>query len=146
MGAPPCSPTGITGKWNATSGASEGVEQWSIDLSAYAGHEIEVSITYATDWVTGDLGVFIDDVIVTVDGAVASETSFEDGLDDWTVIGPPEGSAANPNDWERVGILFEIASVVSTEDTLLFGFGLEGIESSDERNEVMGRSLEFLLP
>ena len=44
--------------------------------------------------------------------------SFEDGLGDWAVIGAPVGSVANPNDWERVGILFEISAVVATQDTL----------------------------
>lgn len=140
-----CSPTGTTGEWNATSGSSVGVEEWLIDLSAYAGSQVEVSISYVTDWATGDLGIFIDDAVVTVDGAATSESSFEDGLDDWSVLGAPEGSAPNFRDWERVGILFEVASIVSTEDTLLFGFGFEGIESGDERNEVMGRSMEFLL-
>ena len=60
-------------------------------------------------------------------------------------LGSPEGSVANPNDWERVGIVFEIASIVGTEDTLLFGFGFEGISTTAERNEVMARSLEHLL-
>jgi hypothetical protein len=140
-----CSPTGTTGEWHAATGGSDGIEQWSIDLSAYAGSVIEVSISYATDWATGDLGVFLDDAVVTVNGAVASETSFETDLGDWAVIGAPEGSAPNANDWERVGVLYEIASIVGTEDTLLFGFGFEGIESAAERNDVMQRSMEHLL-
>jgi hypothetical protein len=140
-----CNPTGTTGAWHATTGGSDGIEEWSIDLSAYAGSQIEVSISYATDWGTGDLGVFLDDVTVTVDGAAVSATSFEDGLGDWTVLGAPEGSVANQNDWQRVGVLFEIASIVATDDTLLFGFGFEGIETADQRNEVMRRSLVHLL-
>ena len=140
-----CSPTGTTGEWHATSGGSSGIESWSIDLSAYAGSQIEVFLSYATDWATGDLGVFLDDVSINVDGSPASATSFEDGLGDWVVLGAPEGSVANANDWERVGVLFEIASIVATEDTLLFGFGFEGIETADQRNEVMRRSLLHLL-
>lgn len=141
-----CEPTGSDGGvWHATTGGSDGVEHWNIDLSAYAGSEVELMITYATDWATGDLGVFIDDAVVTVDGAVTSETSFEDDLGSWTVPGSPPGSAPNADDWERVGIVFQIASIVGTEDTLLFGFGFEGIESQEERNEVMRRSLEHLL-
>jgi hypothetical protein len=140
-----CNPTGTTGAWHATTGGSDGIEEWSIDLSAYAGSQVEVSISYATDWGTGDLGVFLDDVTVSVDGAAVSATSFEDGLGDWTVPGAPEGSVANQNDWQRVGVLFEIASIVATDDTLLFGFGFEGIETADQRNEVMRRSLVHLL-
>ncbi|WES63567.1 M14 family zinc carboxypeptidase [Microbacter sp. GSS18] len=139
-----CNPSGSTGAWNAATGASDGVEEWSIDLSAYAGSEIEVSISYATDWATGDLGVFIDDVVVDIDGSATTE-SFEDGLGAWSVPGAPEGSAGNANDWERVGVLFEVAAIVATDDTLLFGFGFEGISTADERNEVMARSLEHLL-
>jgi bacillopeptidase F (M6 metalloprotease family) len=97
-----CNPTGTTGVWHATTGVSDGIEQWSIDLSAYAGSQVEVLISFATDWGTGDLGVFVDDVITTVDGAVVSVTSFEDGLGDWTIPGAPDGSVANPNDWQRV--------------------------------------------
>jgi hypothetical protein len=140
-----CSPTGTTGDWHAATGSSDGVESWNIDLSAYAGSQIEVAISFATDWATGDLGVFVDDVTVTADGSPLSETSFEDGLDSWSVLGAPPGSAPNPNDWERVGILFEVASIVATDDTLLFGFGFEGIETAEQRNEVMRRSLEHLL-
>jgi hypothetical protein len=140
-----CEPTGSTGAWHATTGGSDGVEHWNVDLSAYAGKQVEVMITYATDWATGDLGVFVDDVVVTVDGIVASETSFEDDLGSWTVLGSPPGSAPNAGDWERAGIVFQIASIVGTEDTLLFGFGFEGIESEAERNEVMRRSLQHLL-
>jgi hypothetical protein len=97
-----CNPTGTTGVWHATTGVSDGIEQWSIVLSAYAGSQVEVLISFATDWGTGDLGVFVDDVIVTVDGAVVSDTSFEDGLGDWTIPGAPDGSVANPNDWQRI--------------------------------------------
>ena len=110
------------------------MEDWSIDLSADAGSEVEVSISYATDCGTGDLGVFLDDVSLNIDG-----------LGDWAVIGAPVGSVANPNDWERVGILFEISAVVATEDTLLFGFGFEGIDTAEQRNAVMARSLAHLL-
>jgi hypothetical protein len=142
-----CNPTGSTsnpGEWHAATGASNGVETWSVELSAYAGSEIEVSISYATDWATGDLGVFFDDVTVDIDGSATTE-SFESGLGAWSVPGAPAGSAGNANDWERVGVLFEVASIVATDDTLLFGFGFEGIATAAERNEVMARSVQHLL-
>ena len=43
-----CTPTGSTGQWWAASGASEGYERWSVDLSRFAGAS-EVSISYASD-------------------------------------------------------------------------------------------------
>ena len=42
---PRCSPTGKTGKWWAVSGASDGWEQWEVDLSRFAGRDARVSIT-----------------------------------------------------------------------------------------------------
>ncbi|HSJ46734.1 MAG TPA: M14 family zinc carboxypeptidase [Euzebyales bacterium] len=140
-----CSPTGTTGEWHAATGPSDGVEQWSIDLSAYAGQQVEVSLTYATDWGTGDLGVFVDDLSVTVDGSTIAETSFEEDLGGWEVIGAPEGSAPNPGDWERVGVLYEVGAAVTTEDTILHGFGFEGIDAAEQREEVMRRSMRYLI-
>ena len=94
-----CSPSGATGSWSAVSGASDGYEQWVIDLSAYAGKQAEISLTYAGDDFVDFAGVEIDDVRVSTG---AGSTSFEDDgdtLDGWTVAGAPAGSAANANDW-----------------------------------------------
>ena len=49
-GVDACTATGTTGAWNAASGNSAGWQQWSIDLSAYAGETVEISIAYASDW------------------------------------------------------------------------------------------------
>jgi Peptidase family M1 domain/Peptidase M1 N-terminal domain/Immune inhibitor A-like, MAM domain len=94
-----CSPSGTTGEWNAVSGRSEGYEQWRVDLSAYAGKNVVVSISYASDDFFQYQGVFVDDIVVS---AGAGTTSFEnDGntMDGWTVPGPPAGSPPNDNDW-----------------------------------------------
>ena len=53
----PASPSGTTGDWWAATGASGGYEQWAVDLSAYAGSDVEVSITYASDDVVQGAGV-----------------------------------------------------------------------------------------
>ena len=90
-----CSPTGTTGTWNASSGNSAGWQEWSVDLGAWQGGSVEVSITYASDWGTQNLGTFVDDVTLP-DGTTQS---FETGLEGWTVSGAPAGSAANGNDW-----------------------------------------------
>ena len=138
-----CEPTGTTGVWNAATGESGGWVQWSVDLSAYAGSQVEVSITYASDWSTQDPGVFIDDTAVTVGGAVVAETSFEDDLGGWTVSGPPEGAVANSNDWIRTQLGFEEGAVTTTEDTVFAGFGFEGL-SQTERDDLVARSMAHL--
>ncbi|HEY8583464.1 MAG TPA: hypothetical protein VIL49_10975, partial [Capillimicrobium sp.] len=57
-----CTREGTTGRWWASRGTSDGYEHWSVDLSAYAGSQIELSISYVTDdSVTYD-GVFVDDI------------------------------------------------------------------------------------
>jgi hypothetical protein len=40
---------------------------------------------------------------------------------------------------------FPEGAVVATEDTLYFGFGLEGITGADTRRTVMGRAMTYLL-
>jgi hypothetical protein len=99
-----CSTTGTTGSWTSASGASAGYEQWSIDLSAYAGAQVEVSLTYASDDLFQYPGVFIDDVVVSTG---VGSTSFEadgDTMDGWTPTGPPEGSPGNENTWVVGGV------------------------------------------
>jgi hypothetical protein len=143
-----CSPTGTTGDWNAATGRSAGWEQWEIDLSAYAGQQVEISISVVSDWGTQGVGAFLDDVELTP-GTVAGTTSFEDDadpLDGWAVGDAPEGSNPNPNSWKRTGSLgFEEGAIVSTADSLFFGFGFEGIADAADRNQVIGRSVEYLL-
>ena len=127
--------------WNASSGRSDGWEEWRIDLTPYAGKQIEVSISYASDWAFQGLGSFVD--LISVPGGDGS-TSFETGMDGWTIPGPPAGSGNNANDWER-RLGFEEGAITATADTLFFGFGFEGISDAATRNDVMGRSLDYLL-
>jgi len=138
-----CSSTGTTGEWHAATGGSNGWQEWSIDLSQYAGQQVELSIAYASDWGTQGLGVFLDDATVTVDGAETS-TSFETDLGGWTVSGAPEGSDPNNNDWQRDQLAFEEGAVVVTEDTVFAGFGLEGF-APQQRDDFVARGLAHLL-
>ena len=141
-GTETCTPSGSSGEWHAASGSSSGWQEWSVDLGEWAGGQVEVSITYASDWATQNLGTFVDDVTLP-DG---SSTSFEAGLDGWEVPGAPPDSAANGNDWivtDASG--FPVGAAISTPDSLLMGFGFEGIATPAERNEVMRRALEHLL-
>jgi hypothetical protein len=140
-----CEPAGTTGAWHAATGSSNGWQEWSVDLSAYAGQQVEVSISYISDWGTQGLGVFLDDTVVTVDGAPVAETSFETDLGGWTVAGPPEGSGGNTNDWVRSQKAFDEGAGVTTEDTVYTGFGAEGLTTQAMRHDLVRRSLEHLL-
>jgi hypothetical protein len=103
---------------------------------------VEISIAYASDWAVQNLGVFVDDVTLP-DGTT---TSFETGLDGWTVSGPPEGSAPNANDFIRTDASgFPVGNAIATPRSLLLGFGIEGVSSAGERNDVVGRALDHLL-
>ncbi len=86
--------------------------------------------------------MFIDDVTLP-DG---TSTSFESGLEGWTVSGPPEGSGVNANDWEVTDASgFPVGATITTPRSLLMGYGFEGIASQESRNAVMGRILGHLL-
>ncbi|MGH2653412.1 MAG: M14 family zinc carboxypeptidase [Actinomycetota bacterium] len=133
--------------WNAHSGRSAGWEEWAINLTPYAGKDIEISISYASDWAVQGLGAFVDQVQMPGEAV----ESFETGLGAWSMPGSPAGSAPNPNDWVRTQSLgFEEGAIVSqtptTADftTLYFGFGLEGVDGAAARADLMGRSLDFL--
>ncbi len=120
-----------------------GWEQWSIDLGAYAGQTVEIRISYASDWATQGLGVFVDDVTLP-DG---SSTSFESGdTGGWAATGPPPGSAPNLNNWVfTTAAGFPEGASITTEDSLLLGFGLEAVTGADARAEVMGRAMDYFL-
>jgi Zinc carboxypeptidase/Immune inhibitor A-like, MAM domain len=138
-----CSPTGTTGTWNADSGNSGGWVQWSVDLSAYAGKQVEVSIAYVSDWSIQGLGTFVDDIVVSTGEGT---TSFETGMDGWTATAAPPGSAANINTFVRTTAAgIPEGAAITTEDTIYFGFGFEGIATPAARNAVMGRAMGYLL-
>lgn len=139
-----CTSTGTTGSWSADSGNSAGWQQWSVDLSAYAGGQVEVSIAYISDWATQGLGVFVDDIEVSTGQGT---TSFEAGdTGGWEITGPPAGSAPNPNNFIFTSAAgFPEAAVVATPGSLMTGFGFEGITDAATRADWMDRALEHLL-
>ena len=140
-----CGPQGTTGEWHAATGNSGGWQEWSVDLSDYAGERVQVHISFASDFAVQGLGVFLDDARVVVDGREVTATSFEDGLDGWTVSGPPPGTDANANDWVRSQSAFEEGAGVTTDDTVYVGFGVEGLRTQAMRTGLMSRSLAHLL-
>jgi hypothetical protein len=146
-----CSATGTSGEWNAATGSSGGWQQMSFDLSAYAGQQVEISVTALSDWGFQQFpGVFIDDVETSTG---EGNTSFEDDgdqLDGWTVPGAPQDEDgiedSNVNDWvPRGGLGIKEGAAVGTPDTLYMGFGFEGISDAATRNQVMDRAIDYLL-
>jgi Immune inhibitor A peptidase M6 len=142
LGDPSCASTGTTGSWNAMTGNSGGWQQAAFDLSAYAGGQVEVSISYVTDASIGGVGAFIDDTSVVVGGTVREAEGFETGLGPWTVPGPPPGSPPGGGDFQRSQAM--LTSAVTTADTVLFGFGVEQVGSGAERAALLGRALEVV--
>jgi hypothetical protein len=139
-----CSPTGTTGEWNAFTGNSHGWQDWTVDLSEYAGKKIEVSISVMTDWGTVGLGVWVDDAKVTLDGAQSSLADFEADEGGWQLGPSPEGTANPVVGWKRVTEEFTEGAVVGTDDTVYTGFGFEGITGADKRAEFMRGVLRHL--
>ncbi|AZZ89842.1 zinc carboxypeptidase [Hahella sp. KA22] len=133
-----CNPTGTTGQWNAMSGSSAGFRTMLFDLSAYAGKTVEIYISYASDWGTQGLGVFVDDVKVGENDA----EDFEDGFGLWQP-GAPDG-AFNINNWDNIeGAGFVDGPVIRDEDTIYMGFGLEGVDGYENRVKLIERSMSY---
>ncbi|MET9446498.1 M14 family metallopeptidase [Streptomyces cinerochromogenes] len=139
-----CTATGTTGSWHSLTGSSGGWQQVGFDLSAYAGRTVELSISYITDPGTGGHGVLVDDASLTVGGAAKETEGFESSLGSWTVAGPPAGSPAVLRDWTRTGTLFQTYGAVTTEDTVLLGFGLEQVPSAADRTALLRKAFRSL--
>ncbi|WP_340381069.1 M14 family zinc carboxypeptidase [Streptomyces sp. SS7] len=144
LGNNDCTATGTTGSWNALTGTSNGWQQVSFDLSAYAGKNIEISISYVTDPGSGGHGVLADDASLVVDGTATETEGFETSLGAWRAAGPPAGSPAVLKDWTRTGTLFRTYGAVTTDDTVLLGFGLEHLTSATDRKALIGKALASL--
>jgi hypothetical protein len=141
-GAFTCAPTGSSGVWNAATGNSAGYQDWNVDLSSFAGKQVEVSITHVTDPAVLGLGVFVDDTKVTADGATVDATSFETDLGGWTVPGPPADHGNNANDWIRTqSVGFVDGPGVATDHSVYWGFGLEGVTGAGNRATLIKDAL-----
>lgn len=139
-----CTATGTSGSWNSLTGASNGWEQVNFDLSAYAGKSVEVSISYVTDPGSGGHGVLADEASLVVGGTATQTEGFETSLGAWSVSGPPAGSPAVLKDWARTGALFRTYGAVTTDRTVLLGFGLEHVTAAADRNTLVKKALAAL--
>jgi len=123
-------------------GSSGGLQQVGFDLSAYAGQQVEVVVSYVTDPASGGVGVFVDDTRLTVGGTTTSE-GFETGLGAWSVPGAPEGSPGNASDFRRAQTL--VGPAVATPDSVLLGFGVEQVADPAEREALLGAAVRSLV-
>ena len=96
----PARRAGTTGAWWAATGARDGWEQWDVDLSACAGKNVEVSISYASDDVVQRNGP-VRRRHRRLDRRRARPRSRTTATRSTAGRSParPRGSAANPNDW-----------------------------------------------
>ena len=77
------------------------------------------------------------------DGATES---FETSLGGWVAGPAPAGSAANANTWVRTDASgFKVGNSVTTPQTVILGFGLEGVTSAAKRTALMGAVKGHLL-
>ncbi|MEU8969788.1 M14 family zinc carboxypeptidase [Streptomyces monashensis] len=144
LAAGACTARGTSGSWNSLTGSSGGWRRVSFDLSAYAGKRVEISLGYVTDPGTGGHGVLADDVSLVVGGAARETDGFEASLGAWHVAGPPAGSPAVRKDWARTAALFRTYAAVTTDDTVLLGFGLEQVPSPAGRAALLRKAFAAL--
>jgi hypothetical protein len=135
-----CNPTGTTGEWHAITANSGGWQQVQIDLSAYAGKDVELYISYASDWGTQNLGVFLDDIELS--GYPLEDFEVDYGM--WQPSAPPPGSPESNNWLRRESFGLPEGSVIRTPNTVYMGFGFEAIDNADDRNAVMDRVMKYL--
>ncbi len=134
----PCGATGSSGAWNAMTGSSGGWKDVGFDLSAFAGKQVEVSITYVTDPGSGVTGVVVDDTRLEVGGAATQGEGFESGLGAWSLPPAPPGSSAGAGGFVRSQNLFGPA--IRTRDTVLLGFGVEQLASPSARAALLKKA------
>lgn len=100
-----------------------------------------MSFSYITDPGSGGRGVLLDNTSVVVGGQAVETEGFESSLGAWTVPGPPAGSPAVVTDWARTGELFKTYGAVTTDDTVLLGFGLEHVTAGADRTALLKKAL-----
>lgn len=136
-----CTPTGTTGEWHAFNGNSSGWHQVEMDLSAYAGKTVELYISYASDWSTQQTGIFVDDIELS--GYPLED--FENGMGHFSITTSP--GSLEINNWIHMeGKNFPEGAVLRSPNSLYLGFGFEGIDGAESRNEIMRRIMAYFIP
>ena len=97
-----------------------------------------MSISYVTDPFTGGAGVFVDQTRLAIGGtAVEQPEGFETDLGPWTAPGRARGQPA-PTPATSCGRSRRSAAAITTEDTVLLGFGIEQVPDAAARAALLG--------
>jgi len=139
-----CTSSGSSGAWNSFTGSTGGWIDVAADLAAYAGQQVEISISYVTDPGTGGVGAFVDDTKVVIGGVATAADGFEGATSTWTVQGEPAGSPPTTGNWVIGPQAVNFFAGTSTSDSLLLGFGLEQITAPADRTKLMKQALSGL--
>ena len=114
----------------------------AFDLSAYAGSTVEVVVSYVTDPATGGAGLIVDDTRLVVAGVAHPGRRLRGRASaPGRCSARPREAPTTLSDFEIADGLGEVVAVTATPDTLLFGFGLEQLESDAARADVVARML-----
>ena len=111
---------------------SGGWQQFESTSAAYAGSQVEVSITVLSDWGLQVFpGVFVDDIEVSTG---EGRTSFEDDgdpMDGWAVPARRRTRRRRGRQPQRLdrrgGFGIKEGAAITTPDSVYLGFGFEGI-------------------
>ena len=139
----PLHPNGTSGAWNRMTGNSGGWQQVGFDLSAYAGQQVEVSISYVTDSGAGGVGRLRRRHPAGGRRDRHADRGFRDRSG--RVVDPrrPRGEPRNTRDFRRAQTL--VAASVSTPDSVMFGFGVEQVADPAQRADLLGRVVKGLV-
>ena len=114
--------------------------QLEVDLTPFAGKDVELYISYASDIAVQNLlGFLVDDIELS--GHPLQD--FESGLGSWTASIAP-GSAQSNNWILRSSPVFGSGAVIRTPDTVYMGFAFEAIDTAANRNAVMDQVMKHL--
>jgi hypothetical protein len=144
-----CTPDGTEGTppghWFGATGNSAGWQDWSFDLSAYAGKQVEVAISYIQDFAADGLGVFVDNVAVSKDGTQTELADFESDTGGWTPSAGPNPELEPAALWTRsASVGFQEGPAVTTADTVYYGFGIEGVRDASTRATLVANAMRYL--
>jgi hypothetical protein len=85
------------GRWNAFTGYAPGYYQETMDLTPFAGHNIELYFTYWTDGAVNWLGWYVDDIEIP---EIGFSDNVEGGTNGWTYNGWYTSTGILLNDFE----------------------------------------------
>jgi hypothetical protein len=123
-------------EWNSFTGSSDGRQDVRFDLSDYAGEQVELSISYVADPVTG---VWARSLTTPASRSTVWRRRTGSRARP-SVGGPPADSPPNSGNWQ-IGERVQIIGGASTEEILLLGFGVEQLATPQERADLVGRAL-----